>query len=410
MITTKELKKQSSENKNYLFNQIINNKYKLVPFNTRINDVGNTKYLPASSKEWKNSIYYYNNNNIKNFPVYDININTLIKSYFNMCFDYRFTFNKFRSRRTQRLSLNRIHISKSETKHTNSKAIITIYAFNKEKISLLKKINKIRRLFLKRIYLLYSKTRRIYKGLDENTYNQFVESILIKELLVLRRYKLRLNLNKYKFEELFLYKLSKLISKLYNKKVEFNIVNLKSIILNSDLFTEILTLKIKKKKANVIRRMNYILNKARLPKVNNIQERGSVVKSVDFNLLENKYKNLNLYSVLGLAENSIEEILSDLYYVKNTSQLKNRIFNSIKYKNMGGIRLEVKGRLTRRYRADRAIYKVKWKGGLKNIDSSFKGLSSVNKRGYLNSNVEYSMFTSKRRIGAFGVKGWISGK
>jgi hypothetical protein len=35
------------------------------------------------------------------------------------------------------------------------------------------------------------------------------------------------------------------------------------------------------------------------------------------------------------------------------------IFNSIKYKNMAGIRLEIKGRLTRRYRADRALFKVK---------------------------------------------------
>ena len=31
------------------------------------------------------------------------------------------------------------------------------------------------------------------------------------------------------------------------------------------------------------------------------------------------------------------------------------IFNSINYKNMSGIRLEVKGRLTKRYRADRSI-------------------------------------------------------
>jgi hypothetical protein len=77
---------------------------------------------------------------------------------------------------------------------------------------------------------------------------------------------------------------------------------------------------------------------------------------------------------------------------------------------MAGVRLETKGRLTKRYRADRAIFKVRWKGGLKNIDSSFKGLSSVNMRGYLNSNVDYSIFTSKRRIGAFAVKGWLSGK
>jgi hypothetical protein len=77
---------------------------------------------------------------------------------------------------------------------------------------------------------------------------------------------------------------------------------------------------------------------------------------------------------------------------------------------MGGIRLEVKGRLTRRYRADRAIYKAFWKGSLSNADSSFKRLSSVVFRGHLNSNVTYSMAKSKRRIGAFAVKGWISGK
>ena len=81
------------------------------------------------------------------------------------------------------------------------------------------------------------------------------------------------------------------------------------------------------------------------------------------------------------------------------------LFNTIKYKNMGGVRLEVKGRLTKRYRADRAIFKMKLKGGLKNIDSSFKRLSSINMRGYIRPNSEYSIFTSKRRIGTFAVKG-----
>jgi hypothetical protein len=77
---------------------------------------------------------------------------------------------------------------------------------------------------------------------------------------------------------------------------------------------------------------------------------------------------------------------------------------------MGGIRLEVKGRLTKRYRADRSIYSLKWKGGLKNVDSSFRGLSSVLFRGNSKSNVTYSIAKSKRRIGAFAVKGWIGGK
>ena len=71
---------------------------------------------------------------------------------------------------------------------------------------------------------------------------------------------------------------------------------------------------------------------------------------------------------------------------------------------MGGAKLRVKGRLTRRYRADRAVYKLKWKGGLKNIDSAFKGLSTVQYLGHRDSNVTVSSLASKRRIGSFGVK------
>lgn len=43
----------------------------------------------------------------------------------------------------------------------------------------------------------------------------------------------------------------------------------------------------------------------------------------------------------------------------NTKQIHNTIYNSIGYKNMRGIRLEIKGRLTKRYRADRSIYSLK---------------------------------------------------
>jgi hypothetical protein len=77
---------------------------------------------------------------------------------------------------------------------------------------------------------------------------------------------------------------------------------------------------------------------------------------------------------------------------------------------MSGVRLIVKGRLTKRYRADRAVYKLKWKGGLKNIDSAFKGLSTVQHLGYRDSNVEKAFYCSKRRIGAFGVRTWMAGK
>lgn len=54
-------------------------------------------------------------------------------------------------------------------------------------------------------------------------------------LTTIRRYRLRLSLNRYKLEEQLLYKLSQLISGYYGKKVELNIVNLKSIAFNGDV-------------------------------------------------------------------------------------------------------------------------------------------------------------------------------
>ena len=215
-------------------------------------------------------------------------------------------------------------------------------------------------------------------------------TLLHKELILFRRFKLKLSLNKYKFEEKFLYKLSKLISNFYNKKVEFNLINMKSIILNSDFFTKILSLKLKNRKANIIRLMNIILNKVKFPEVNRVKEKSIIIKSVNMDLIDNKYKNLNLNSIMAasaaLGKYKLDNVFNNLYYnltveqntptpsqssdIFHKSTLKNMnapdfgkiyeiIFNSIKYKNMGGIRLEIKGRLTKRYRADRALFKVK---------------------------------------------------
>lgn len=469
----------------YIFSKSINNNYKLIPFNIKKNDTGITKYFFPISKEWKNSIYAFNYNNIKNLPIYDININNLVKGYFNLYFNKDFFNNKFISSKFRRLSLNKIFVSKAEIKHTNSKALITIYVYNREKLSLLNKLKKNKYKILniyKNIYyfkhfdllikyLEYNKNINLFEYRNLNFNDPFYKLIifylldenktlssryryidLLDKCLGLKQFKLqnininnlslffekvryifeikdflykkigyislakkqllKINLNKHKFEERFLYKISELLSKFYNKKVEFNIVNLKSIILNSDIFIKILTLKIKNKKSNVIKLMNFILNKAILPRVNRIKEKSNSIKSINLNLLYNKFKNINLNYII--KKNTLDKLLNKEYYNTNlnNSYLKiyDIIFNNIKYKNMGGVRLEVKGRLTKRYRADRSLFKIKWKGGLKNIDSSYKGLSSINVRGYVKPNVEYSIFTSKRRIGAFAVKGWISGK
>lgn len=406
------MKKFNNNNNLYIFNKYMNNEMKLVPFKSRNDYLGNVKYLPPVSKEWKNIIYTFNKNHTNNLPLNDLNINSLVQHYFNLRFFPNFINKKYKPRWIRRPSMNKIYISNVEIKHTNSKAILTLYAYNREKISLLNKIKFLRKELLKKIKLLIFKNKEYLGDFVNNT----IKTLLHKELNLLRKYKLRLNLNKYKFEEKLLYKLSNIVGIYYNKKVEFNVVNIRSIIFNSDIFTKILSSKLWKKRISIIKMMNYILNKTILPKVNRIIEKSPIVKSVDFNLIENKYKNLHLSSVL--EDNNLNTILKELYnnivsnniIDKDYDKMYDILFNSIKYKNMAGVRLEVKGRLSKRYRADRALFKVKWKGGLKNVYSSYKGLSTVKIRGYLDSNLEYSMFTSKRRIGAFAVKGWVGGK
>ena len=461
-----------------IFEKNLKKNYKKIPFNKNINDRGIIKYLPSFSKEWKNTVYSFNKNTLKNIAVNDLNINKIIKSYFNLFFKNRkYVGSKLIYLKRRRQLLRRIYVSNAEIKHTNNKAIITLYTVNREKKVLREKYLKInqninKRLIWKRYINLYKKNiYKIYKILDEHKrnddylgvsqarstaaskknflkykleyLNKFIKlqnlylkkfwGIIInkyarKHLLFLKKYDLLYSLNQYKFNKLvFLPVLSNVLYKILGKKIEYNIINLKSIAYNTDLFTNALALKLKKRRMNYMNSMLSILNRAFIPSINTIKER-SLIKEIDS--LHDKYKDLRIISNIGemsstaQASNStnIDKLLNGIYpsNIKinknsnknnktNSKEIHNIIYNSIGYKNMRGIRLEIKGRLTKRYRADRSIYSLKWKGGLKNIDSSFKGLSSVLFRGNTNSNVTYSMTKSKRRIGAFAVKGWISG-
>jgi hypothetical protein len=319
---------------------------------------------------------------------------------------------KYKSSKLRILSFNKIYVSKAEIKHTNSKAILTIYIYNREKISLLKKIKFLEKFYYNKFFYIKNsinynidyfplreefqneeayinavldyKLKRIFNNKSIITNNNIGYSTTLvpygisienlsknflmkyyEDLIVLQKHKLKLNINKYKFEEKLLYKLKNLIFKIYNKKVEFNIVNMKSIILNSDFITKILTQKLKNKKANILKIMNNILNKVVLPKTNNIIERSPFLKSIDFNLLENKFRNSRIKSML--KKESFSKFLETYYYNiiskenlnKNYIEIHKIIFNSINYKNLSGVRLEAKGRLSKRNRADRALLKVR---------------------------------------------------
>jgi Mitochondrial ribosomal protein (VAR1) len=267
----------------------------------------------------------------------------------------------------------------------------------------------------------------------ENIYRKFISKTLLeKEITTIAYYKLLLNINKYKFEDLFLSRLSPLISKIYNKEVEFNIVNLKAVYLNSDIFTQAIALKLRNRNNRLLRVLRSFLYMVKLPKVNILKERFAHINIK--NLWVNRVKNLTTNSLaINLKRDSINNLLTGLFITSNFSKklevsesskynnykgdksnldnnLLNHVLLNLKHKSMAGVRLEAKGRLTRRFTASRSVFKIKWKGSLKNIDSSYRGLSSVILKGHTKSNVQYSIVNSKTRNGAFGLKGWISGK
>ena len=435
------------------------------------------KHFPSATKEWYNSIYTFNKNNLKNLSVANNNLSSIIKNYFNFHFNNKIFRYKKLSTRYRRLNIKTIFVGKAEVKHTtNQKIIITMYVYNEEKRILMSKIRKLERLlfssqsqrelnisplagapqkkkdlsfynklniinstnnntifkkklknimllilkqikihqlfffkgslvyntsqknnieFLARELFIISQLKKSYKEIvniinickTNTAYYEYYEKyfyktkykiLLEKEIKRIVYYKQLLSLNKSKFEDNYLSRLKPLISKIYKKDIEFNIINLKNISLDSNIFTKAISLKIKNRKNKLLKVLRRSLDTIVL------------ASSKTRKMINNYY-----------TPNNIEN---------NNKTLLNTIYNTIKYKKIAGARLEAKGRLTRRLTASRSVFKIKWKGSLKNLDSSYRRLSSVMLRGNTRSNIQYSIINSKTRNGAFGVKGWISGK
>ena len=197
-----------------------------------------------------------------------------------------------------------------------------------------------------------------------------------KEMLYLY-YNQMLSLNNYKFNKSFISNkgLGSLISKTYNKKVEFNIVDLKSSHLNSDIFSDSISTKLNDRKKSVLR----VLKKAL-----------SLVRLMPSHLL-------------GVAAH--KNISNSVYTEDNVEKIG---LSFIKNKAINGVRLEASGRLTKRLTASRSISKLKYVGNLRNISSYDNKISSVMLRGHEKSNIQYTNINSKTPNGAYGLKVWVS--
>lgn len=380
------------------------------------------KHYPSSVREWNNSIYVYNKNNLNLIPCTTIYAMNIIKSFFS--FFNKSLEKKIRTKRLllrfRRLSSNRIYLSKGEFKHKNNSVLINIYLFNRQKYNYLFKLKNrfIKNFMKKKIKENYIKTlKSMYiKGLDSLVKINKNKYLLVKGLNVVNKnikintirslsyytiffYKKLLNLTMKKLRLYFLYKqliylnksklnytylrlLKKHLEFLYNKNVEFNLVNLKRFYLNSDILSESVKLKLTRNK----RKMRVMLKK--------MKNKISIHKKelfLDYKVSGNK-----------VSENKLKQI-------NNAKFLKYIILNDLKYKHITGFRLQAAGRLSRRYTASRSLSKIQYKGNLLNLGSSYKNISSVILKGNLKSNIQYTKLKSKTRIGSFGIKGWVSG-
>jgi len=397
------------------------------------------KHFPSSVREWNNSIYVYNKNAISLIPTVTLSATNLIKSYFNL-YNYVLERKMRKERlllRLRRLSSNKIYVSNGQFKHTNNKVIITLYLYNRQKHNYILKIKKeylkVFKLYKKRFnekinliklialesikkanrdkYLIIktlnnSQTFSIKNSKSLSEYiTLFYKKVVEQSFAKLSKYiyyRQLIYINNTKYSYIYLQNLKKDLEKIYNKNVEFNLINLKHFYLNSDILSEAITLKITRNRRKILKYLNNLKKKVKTKKKKNKRKILKYLNNLKKKVKTQK-KNWLLHVFLKKNKLNLKQKFNNKLY------LKNFVINNLKYRHVTGFRLEAKGRLTRRYTASRSVSKLRYKGNLMNIDSSYKGLSSVILKGNLRSNVQFTRLNSKTRIGSFGIKGWVSG-
>lgn len=262
-----------------------------------------------------------------------------------------------------------------------------------------------------------------------------VSKVLRKEIISIY-FRQLIGFNKFKFEKQYVSSLTGEIEKIYGKKAEFNFVNLKYLFLSGSIFSTTLLAKIRNRKNKLLKVMKDSLLMFNLPPVNRqaiydeIYNRKMVVQNLAITntiikphlnhtvLIDNeKVNNLKYHHNIDVLDKFLSNIIPRSYsdfIDKTTSEIKHyahklvKVINLLKNKSVTGVRIEVAGRLTKRNTAARSLFKLRYKGNIKNTDSSDKGLSAVMLRGNAKSNLEYSSLKSKIRIGSYGLKGWVS--
>lgn len=259
----------------------------------------------------------------------------------------------------------------------------------------------------------------------KETYQDF-SNIFFKHIKMLIFYYKYLGLIKQKLKEYIPY-LQLLLTKIYNKKVEVNIVIMRYIHLNTDTLLQAMAVKLRNRKSKITRVLRKSLSLIRIkPRYKTFlimeNQKSLINKKTNYMQLLQTYKGLSIDTMFNY--NNVFCKLSSLVFSnpkKKTLNESNKFTKNIysqmeglKYKWVTGVCLLANGRLTKRYTASRAVHKTRYRGSLRNFD--FLQLNSLGSnpnaallRGKFRANAQDTFVADRRRIGSFGIKGWISG-
>jgi hypothetical protein len=222
---------------------------------------------------------------------------------------------------------------------------------------------------------------------------------ILKSIYIMEWYKKNIYYSRYKFNIRNILVLKNILNKLYNNnKIEINIINLKYLYLDGNVLALAVVKKLKSRKRRILRVIRMALRLSKKPYINKFYSNFLNINSLDTVFIK-KTSNSFISNNIPLNKDLISKPIS----------YKSRIvFYYLKHRIISGMKLQGTGRLTKRLTASRSISKYIGKGSLKNRASSYNGLSTVVLRGYVKSSLQYVNTNSYNRIGAYGIKSWIS--
>jgi hypothetical protein len=322
------------------------NKFKYKKFNLYYNEW----YINGYSFNKYNYMYVYINT-IKDLLNIYFNSNNLIN--INYMTNYKL--------------INYIYIDILDIKLIYNKLVINIHLYNREKIWILKKLK-----FLK-----------IKKISNNITYIHVYKELLKNKLFFYNYYISKLFLNNYKFNVHNLLKLKKMLNFFFRKKIVLRFSNIKYIHTNNNLLLKFLTNKINLRQVTLLDLLQKSIKFANILKINYLLKLNKVKPYINIKFYNNMLQFMN-------------------------KKIKNNLFFGSYNIHLLGLRLEAKGRITKRLTASRSLKKILYKGSLINVYSSINKNSTSYFKGYEKSNINFVKYNNYNILGTYGLKYWTN--